>query len=220
MTGVQTCALPILHCKMTEKELLDQKLTKEDIKEVREFCSLPTEEKERRLEKEFKKIKDKTCKDKESKIVGYNNSYTCVYDGINFGIPNYADLGLSSGTCSWHDDTPTNCKVEGRIACLWGCTNQDPELGWHTKWFASVTDLENEIFPKDYHRVSSNYGGSYRRWVDYGYSYQVHATADVDPNTGRGTWHNEGPEPSSEFNWYAYLRGWWPVEVSTWHYNC
>jgi len=201
------------HCKMTDEELLNQQLTEEDVTKVREFCSLPTDEKVKILEKEFSKIKEHQCsKDKEGKIVGYNNTYTCVYDGINTGIPNYADLGLSSSTCSWHDPNP-DCKIEGKVACLWGCTNVDPVLGWHTKWFSSTSALENEIFPKGYYKVSSNYGGDYRRWVGYGYSYQVHSI-------GGGYWHSEGPEPSPDFNWYAYLRGWWPVEVSTWHYNC
>lgn len=199
---------------MTDEELLNQKLTEDDINKVREFCSLSTEEKEKILDKEFSKIKEKECaKDKEGKVLGYTNTYTCVYDGINWGIPNYADLGESSGSCTWHDPEPIDCKIEGKIACLWGCTNPDSVLGWHTKWFASTTDLENEILPKGYHKVSDNYGGDYRRWLDYGYSRQVHSI-------GGGWWHNEGPEASPEFNWYAYLRGWWPVEVSHWHYNC
>lgn len=211
-----------IHCKMTDEELRNQKLTEEDIRRVREFCSLPTEEKERNLEKEFRKIKElrgKKC-DKEGKVLNYNNTYTCYWDGFNYGIPNYADLGLSSSTCSWHDAEPTACKVEGGVACLWGCTNVDSVLGWHTKWFESRTALENEILPKGYVRLSDAYGGDYGRSISYGYRWQVHATADVDPNTGRGTWHNEGPEPDPAFNWYAYLRGWWPVEVSVWHDTC
>lgn len=198
---------------MTDEELLSQKLTDEDIKKVRKFCSLSTEEKFNILEKEFRKLRERKSAVKEGKIVNPNGTYTCISDGINWGIPNYADLGLSASTCSWHDSQPADCKIEGKIACLWGCTNPDPVLGWHTKYFASITALENEIFPKGYHKVSDNYGGDYARTLSYGYRYQVHSI-------GGGYWHSEGPEPDVEFNWYAYLRGWWPVEVSWWHYTC
>ncbi len=105
------------------------------------------------------------------------------------------------------------------MACLWGCTNPDPVLGWHIKEFSNVSELENEIILKSYHKVADYYGGDYRRWLDYGYSYQVHYWGDFD-NDGKPEYHSEGPEPSPEFNWYAFLRGWWPEEVYVWHDNC
>ncbi len=40
-----------MHCKMTDAELLSQKLTKEDIKKVREFCNIPTAEKEKNFKR-------------------------------------------------------------------------------------------------------------------------------------------------------------------------
>ncbi len=200
------------HCTLSDAELLAKPLTFVEIEQVRVFCRKPTAEKEAIITAEFEKIKQNGCS--PGTITGRGNSYSCVYQGTsNTGIPSYADLGLSSAACTWHDSNPTNCKLEGNVACLWGCTNVDPVLGWHTKTFSSTTALQNEIYPKGYHKASNNYGGDYRRSLPYAYSYQVHPQ-------GVGVWHSEGPEPNPEFDWYSFLRGWWPQEIQAWHTAC
>lgn len=202
-----------VHCKTTEDDLINkEKLTQDDIKKVRDFCNLSADEKEKILTDDFRKSKEKSGNNK-SKIASRQNSYSCWYAlTYNWGIPNYADLGLSSSSCSWHDAQSLACKNEGAVACLWGCNNIDPLLGWHEKYFTSITALENEILPKAYVKINDYEGGSYGRAIGYGYRWQVHSI-------GGGRWHSEGPEPNPAFNWYAYLRGWWWLEVYDWHYN-
>lgn len=203
-------------CYVSEKELLAEGLTKEDIKKVRKFCNLPKEELKNIIKERLKRLKTKMGD--KSIITGCSNSYSCWtwYGGYNWGIPNYEDLGLTSSTCSWHDPNPL-CKVEAKIACLWGCTNSDPVLGWHTKQFPSQSALENEIYAKGYHQTASyipGYQNDYTRGISYGYRYEV----AWSPSTK--TAHSEGPEPNPEANWYGFLHGFWPEEVYDWHNQC
>ncbi len=200
-------------CKMTDEEIIKEGLTQMDVKKVRDFCGLSDKEISKILKRKIENTGNKKAKSEEGGDVG-TLSYGCWDVYYYKGIPNYSDLGLSSATCSWHDyDKPYSCKVEGGVACLWGCNNTDSVLGWHTKWFQSTTALENEILPKGYRRLGDQYGGDYGRSISYGYRWQVHSI-------GGGWWHSEGPEPDPAFNWYAFLRGWWPVEVQVWHTNC
>jgi len=216
------------HCRTSDAELRSQGLTLEDIKKVRAFCALSTEEKTEKIKEVIRAARKQVaeCRKKQCKgsITGYTNSYDCYFSGENTGIPNYADLGLSYSTCSWHDPTPNSCKVEGAVACLWGCTNVDPVLGWSsdTKLFTSRSALEASIWPLGYHYTTiPGLEGTYSRWLSYGYRYEIQSAGTVVIN-GRTYYkfHSEGPEPSPEFNWYASLRGWWPTEVYVWHDNC
>jgi len=199
-----------IHCNITDEEILAQGLTMEKVQQAREFCKLSTDEKKSLFKNELTQVQENA---KDSQITGFSNSYSCNYGGTrNTGIPTYGDLGLNNWNCVWHDPNPV-CRVQGGVACLWGCTNADPSLGWHTKRFSSTSALENEIFPRGYHRVNDYAGGSYRRWLSYGYSYQVHYASN-------GYWHSEGPEPSAEFSWYAFLNGWYFPEARDWHQAC
>lgn len=202
-----------IHCKTSKDDLIGiEKLAESDVKKIRDFCRLSTKDKEIILEKDIREASEK--KQRASKVAAYDNSYSCWYAlTYNYGIPNYADLGLSSSSCSWHDAQPMACRSEGSVACLWGCNNIDHNIGWHEKWFSSTTALENEILPKGYAKISDNYGGDYSKPIGYGYRWQIHPA-------GGGKWHNEGPEPNPAFNWYAYLRGWWPLEAYYWHNSC
>jgi len=203
-----------VHCKTAEEDLINkEKLNKDDLKKVKAFCGLSRREKEEFLTVKFNELEGKK-NSKEGRIVARSNSYACFYGvSLNYGIPNYADIGLSSSSCNWHDSAPFSCKNEGGVACLWGCTNNDPNLGWHKKWFASTADLEREVYSKGYAKLSTEYGGDYSRAIGYGYRWQVFSD-------GGGWWHSEGPEPNSAFNWYAFLRDWWPLETRIWHGSC
>lgn len=209
-------------CDVTDRELKAEGLNNRQMKKVRKFCALPLKAKEKILEEKFDKLKrKKSC---SGEIVGRNNSYSCWtwYGGYNTGIPNYADLGLTSSECGWHDNSPTECSEEGEVACLWGCTNVDPELGWssHEKVFSSQTALENEIFSQGYHQTADYACGDplepcpndYTRGIDYGYRYQVNWDGDKA--------HVEGPEPNPESNWYGFVNDFWPEEVTVWHSDC
>lgn len=203
-----------IHCKMADKQMKALKLSAGDIERARDFCAKPTNEKVSFLAAEFSKIKQSGGL--QSRIVGYENSYSCYYSGLNTGIPTYQDLGLSSSSCTWHDPNPS-CRIQGSVACLWGCTRIDAALGWHTKYFSSKTALENAIKPKGYFQANTGYysGLSYARQLPYGYRYEVQG-----PSSGVGSFHSEGPEPDPSFNWYAFLRGWYPAEVGVWHIAC
>jgi hypothetical protein len=211
------------NCQMTDDEIAEEGLNKQETKKVREFCSLSKKQMGKVLKERIERVKN--WRNNESVILGYTNSYSCWtwYGGYNSGIPNYRDLGLSSGSCSWHDSTPYSCKVEGYIACLWGCTNIDPILGWHVKYFASQSALESEIYGKGYHRTAGYAAGQfwqdyadadYTRGINYGYRYQV------TWNNSTKMAHSEGPEPNGEANWYGFIHGFWPEEVFEWHYQC
>lgn len=203
-----------VHCLVGDEELLNLKLTPDNIKKKKEFCSLSSAEKKQILINEFQKLDNSGVK--QGIISGYQNSYSCYFDGLNTGIPTYADLGLSSSSCSWTDPSPV-CKSQGGVACMWGCTNKDPKLTWKTKTFASKAALENEIKPKGYYQANTGYysGLSYTRQLPYGYRYEVQG-----PSSGSGSFASEGPEPDPGFNWYAFTNGWYPVEAGLWHLAC
>lgn len=204
-----------VHCNRIETAAIEQKLSPQLTQKVRDFCRLSHDEKVKFLKTSFI-----ANGDKKSTLTGISHSYYCTYrGGYNTNIPNYADMGLTASKCSWHDSSPVACKNERGVACLWGCTNTDSVLGWHTKYFASRTALEKEIGPKGYHRIGDNYGGDYRRWLSYGYSYQVNPLS-ADSN-GKGTWHGEGPESNPEFpNWHAIINAWYLPEIKDWHDSC
>ena len=211
-----------VHCKLSVQKLAELRLSAGNIQKAKDFCAKPPREKAAILEKLFMKMNNKMKP--EGQIVGFNNSYSCNWNGSrNNGIPTYQDLGLTLNSCSWHDTTPDACKLQGSVGCLWGCTNTDPVLGWstHQKFFPSRTALEQAILPKGYQLITNPvYGIDYRRTLPYGYSYEL-SRHSVD-STGKGYWHVEGPEPDPRFNWPGFLGGWWPVEVLYWHqiYNC
>jgi hypothetical protein len=192
-------------CLMTDAEILSTGLISADVRKAREFCLKSDQE-----------LLDYFTQMLVMLPPGTQAAYSC---GGKTGIPNYSNLSLSSSSCSWHDPNPFLCKVEGGIACLWGCTNNDPLLGWHTKSFTSTTALQNAIISKGYHLVPGQYGGSYRRGLQYGYSYQVHQISG-NMSTGNGTWHSEGPEPDTEPNWPGILGGWYPNNAQSWHNTC
>lgn len=205
-----------IHCKISDEELKAQQLKPENIRFVHEFCSKPRKEK---LQIIKQRIANVTSQKLNSRFIEYTGSYSCWADGINYNIPTYQDLGLSSGSCSWHDTSPQMCRIQAAVACLWGCTNIDPVLGWHTKYFSSRTTLENAVISKGYQRITDPaYGQGYRRTLPRGYSYELSGQS-VNAQ-GTGTWHNEGPEPDPRFNWYAFSNLWWPVEVFNWHMAC
>lgn len=202
-----------VECWKTDSALKAEGINNESIIMVRGFCALSTDQMTAEISARFMKASGV-----ESGIGKTTQQvYTCSYDGANFDIPTYADLGLTDATCIWHDPNP-GCRIQGLVACLWGCNNNDPVLGWHTKWYASRSAVEADLFPKGYAAVNDYAGGSYRRGLERGYSYQVYAEK-VDEN-GQGIWHCEGPEPDPRFSWYAYLGGWWPSEVQSWHQSC
>jgi len=201
-------------CSMTDDQIVAQGVKSEDIKKVRDFCKLTKKEMVKQIGDKLKRINDKNLK---SVFLGYTNSYLCYYIGLNT-VPNYADLGLTSSTCSWHDSSPSSCKKEASVACLWGCTNNDPKLGWHTRTYTNQKVFESDIYNKGYHKVSGYacyyMADDYERTLSYGYRYEV-------------TWNNktrqahvEGPEPDPESNWYGVINGFWPAEVLVWHKAC
>lgn len=203
-----------IHCKMSDEELEKLKLTPSNIQKKHEFCNLSSEQKLDVLVNEFQKVDQ--LQNNKSVISGYTNSYTCFWDGLNLGIPTYQDMGLSSSSCSWTDPNPT-CKNQGGVACLWGCTNKDPVLGWKTKSFSSKAALEAAILPKGYFQANTAWysGLSYTRQLPYGHRYEVQG-----PSSGIGTFTSEGPEPNPSFNWYAFTNLWYPSEVFAWHWSC
>lgn len=205
-----------IECLKPDSTLVEEGLDEATIAKARAFCALPIDEMIAEVAARFHVL------DSAEDGVGQTTQqvYSCYYNGANFDIPTYADLGLTDATCVWHDPNP-GCKVQGLVACLWGCSNNDPVLGWHTKWYASRSALEADIFPKGYATVSSGVfgeGGGYRRTLPRGYSYQVHSQS-IDAN-GQGYWHCEGPEPDTRFSWYAWYGGWYPSEVQSWHAAC
>jgi len=207
-------------CDMTDEKIAAEGLNKQEIRKVRKFCSLSKNEMKKAIKGKLKRI---NWGNRGSVVLGYTNSYSCWtwYGGYNWGIPNYGDLGLSSSTCIWHDDNPS-CKVEGSVACLWGCTNKDPNLGWHEKNFANQSALETEIYNKGYHRTAGYAAGQlgdyadadYTRGISYGYRYQVNWYKTIKKA------HSEGPEANPESNWYGFIHDYWPEEVFDWHLNC
>ncbi len=200
-----------VQCRKTDAVLRSEGLHEDQLGLVRDFCRQTLRQMAIALTDRFEESRRRAELAKTSE-----SFYACTYEGYNTGIPSYSDLGLSSGTCSWHDPNP-ECQVF--YACLWGCNNVDPSLGWHIKWYTSRSALEADIFPKGYSYVSgTGEGGGYRRTLPNGYSYQVHSLT-IDAN-GMGNWHNEGPEPDPRFNWSGYLGGWWPYEVKAWHDHC
>ena len=202
------------HCIISDEELIELKLTEANIKKKHEFCNLSTKEKVAVLANEFSSFD--RLGENSSIISGYSNSYSCYYSGLNAGIPTYQDLGLTSSSCSWTDPNPV-CKVQGSVACMWGCTNKDPSLSWKTKYFSSKIALENEIKSKGYFQANTGYysGISYTRQLPYGYRYEVQGAS-----SGTGNFNSEGPEPDPGFNWYAFTNGWYPVEAGIWHLSC
>lgn len=202
-----------VECEKLDHELYAEGLNEKDIERVRGFCRTERHAKLGHFRQLFERLERLPTIPDKGTVVSEDNSYTCYWQGFNYGIPNYADLGVSSSSCTWHDSN-ASCQVEGSIGCLWGCTNSDPSLGWHTKWFASRAALETAIFPA-YRRNSL---GTYTRAISHGYRWEVQAQG-VDSN-GRGNWHSEGPEPNYEFTWYAFLRDWWPAEAIWWHARC
>ncbi len=161
-------------CKLGDKQLIEQKLNSDDIKRFREFCYLSTTEKIKDLEARFKKISE--SKVLESKFIAYDNSYSCTFEGYNWGIPTYQDLGLNFYSCGWHDSGGfgSPCRSQAGIACLWGCTNVDPALSWgfHTRYYSSKTALENDILRRGYQAwwapMGTGYGAGYRRTCQWG----------------------------------------------------
>ncbi len=213
-------------CKMTDEEIIKEGLTQMDLKKVRDFCGLSDKEMKKVLRERIEGIekKKKTGGDNDVGVL----SYGCWYNGYNT-VPSYGDLELSSATCSWHDyDKPYSCKVERGVACLWGCTNNDPNLGWHKTQFSNQSALENYIYSRGYHRTAGYAVGRY--WQEYadadytraissGYRHQVSMTKLSD-GSGRVEAHTEGPEPNPEMNWYGLIMGFWPNEVEFWHNQC
>jgi len=199
-----------VECVKSDPTLADEGLSSDDIVRVREVCALGPVE----LRTAFTSLFSVSTRDSQIGVVS-QPTYTC---GLNLGIPSQTDLGVGGGNCIWHDSTPASCAREKGIACLWGCNNTDSTLGWHTRSFASKAALEKEIGKLGYSKIADWEGGDYNRQLAYGYRFQVHGQG-VNAN-GKGTWHNEGPEPSPAFNWYAYLRNWWPFKVRDWHAAC
>lgn len=189
-----------VHCAVADTELAAQGLVPDGIATVRAFCALSAEEMLAELEARVAR----------SEAVSATFTYTCAGGWVS-GIPSQADLGLSSTTCTWHDPNPVACKQERGVACLWGCNNVDPVLGWHTKSYASRTAAETDLRAKGYRWLST--AGDFSREIGYGYRYQVHLLSGT-------TWHSEGPEPSPAFSWSAYVGGWWPSLVQQWHTTC
>lgn len=106
--------------------------------------------------------------------------------------------------------------MEGAVACLWGCSGEDPELGRLPRNFSSRKAMENYIFARGYHKVyqpwTSGYGYDYARQIGYGYHYQAIWSG--------GSARVEGPEPDPEPNWYGFINGFWPSLVQDWHKSC
>lgn len=202
------------HCNIPDSKLIELKLTQANIVKKHEFCNLSKQEKTSVLANEFDALEQ--ANRKNGVISGFSNSYSCYYSGLNTGIPTYQDLGLSSTSCTWTDPNPS-CKNQGGVACMWGCTNKDPVLGWKTKSFTSKSALESVIKPKGYLQANTGYysGLSYTRQLPHGYRYEVQG-----PNSGSGSFASEGPEPDPGFNWYAFTNGWYPFEAGIWHLSC
>ena len=194
-----------VECQKTDSDLVKEGLSSEVIAKVRAFCAMSSDEISDELALRFRN--NENSPHGSGKI--YQPVYSCGW-GYYVNIPNYSDLGLSWSTCTWLDPNPS-CKVEGAVACLWGCTNMDPVLGWRTKNYATISDLERDLFSKGY---TSGWGGGYRRSIGYGYSYNVNYSS----NSGIAS--SEGPEPDTNFNWHAYYGGWWPSTVLSWHESC
>jgi hypothetical protein len=204
-------------CSVTDDQIIAQGVKPEDISKVRDFCKLSKKEMKKTFGDRLKKTNDKNL---NSVFMGYTNSYLCYYIGLNT-VPNYADLGLTSSTCSWHDSSPSSCKVEGKVACLWGCTNNDPKIGWHKRVFTNLAAFESVIYSKGYHKVPAYacYGAQndYARAISNGYRYEMVANTLKD---GTVEGHVEGPEADPETNWYGIVNGFYPEEVFLWHKTC
>jgi hypothetical protein len=200
-----------VECQKSDDRLRGEKLVEQDLQRIHDLCQKSKEEK---LEL-FSSLMNGQVKNRDE--VGTITQALSFYSCDDNVVPDQWSTTLS---CDWHDApaSPVECSIQGKVACLWGCNNVDPMLGWHTKFFNSRADLEKEITPKGYYYIGSYEGGDYSRQLDYGFRFQVHPLS-IDAN-GKGTWHNEGPEPSPAFSWFAYLRGWWPSDVIAWHSKC
>ncbi|AGT34175.1 hypothetical protein OCC_13385 [Thermococcus litoralis DSM 5473] len=217
-------------CKMSDEEMLKDGLTKEEIKKVKIFCSLP---KERKKEIILNKLITAEIERKRicllSKFItsqvspmSSSGTYSCDYQLPRrvihaTGIPTHSKLGAIP--CSWTDPTPQLCKEEGEIACLWGCTNADPKLGWKKRAFNTLNDFVEEVTSKGYHKTAKyaaygSYGYDYTRGIGYGYRYE----SWWNKNTKMG--YSEGPEPNPEANWYGFSHGFWPELTFLWHDTC
>ncbi len=202
-----------VECQKSDGLLILEHLSNQEIIRVHEICQMSSEKK---LDF-FSSVMSSSQHSAIGENVGTLRQGVSFYNCGALEVPQKWSVLLN---CEWHDApaNPVECSMEGKVACLWGCNNSDPVLGWHTKFFNSRTDMENEIRPKGYIYLSSVEGGDYSRQLDYGYRFQVHSQ-NIDSN-GKGMWHNEGPEPSPSFSWFAFVRGWWPNNVRTWHSKC
>lgn len=121
-----------VECKKSDAQLGGEQLSSSDITFVRDFCRKSPEEMAQVFRQRFDalqvQIAQPGAQQPEPQILEFNNSYNCWTGDYNIGIPTYGDLGLSEASCSWHDPKP-ECRVMGKVACLWGCTNHDPNLG-------------------------------------------------------------------------------------------
>ncbi|MBO8174264.1 MAG: hypothetical protein H0Z18_03285 [Thermococcus sp.] len=216
-------------CKMSDEEMLKEGLTKEEIKKVKIFCSLPKERKEEIILNKLitAKVERKKICSLNKFTTGYINpmsssgTYSCRYRLIYAtGIPTHSKLGAIP--CSWNKPgSSSSCKVEKGVACLWGCTNVDPKLGWSSnyKYFPNLESFKQEVTSKGYHKTAryaayGAYGRDFTRGIGYGYRYE----ARYGPSTHMG--YVEGPEPNPEANWYGYIHNFWPTLVYIWHERC
>lgn len=210
-----------VHCTKSDSELAAEGLSDDDIEWFYAFCENDSSTKFGEVYGRFSLFVATVSNPPEPETVvdRYDHSYSCWYGiSYNWGIPNYSDLSVTS--CTWHDSGPSSCSTEGGYACLWGCNNVDSTLGWssHEKYYSSTTSMVTAVTAKGYAKLSWAYGGDYSRAISYGYRWQV-SPQSVD-SSGKGTYHNEGPEPNPAYNSYAFARDWWPTEVGIWHLGC
>uniref|UniRef100_UPI002610B06D hypothetical protein n=1 Tax=Thermococcus sp. TaxID=35749 RepID=UPI002610B06D len=201
-----------------------------DIKKARAFCRLPDEAKLKIIRNRLllsvylSNARCSALKQREMKPVitaSSGGTYSCR-DGTVYawGIPTKEKLGVSY--CSWRKSgSPSSCSREKGVACLWGCTNVDPKLGWsgNYKYFPDLDSFVKEVTSRGYHKTDRYaaygiYGRDFTREIGYGYRYE----ARYSPKTRMG--YVEGPEPNPEKNWYGFLHNFWPTLVKRWHDNC
>lgn|GEM_PF-2982539 len=217
-------------CTMSDEEMLREGLTKEDIKKARAFCRLPDAAKLKIIRNRLilsvylTNARCSALKQTEMRPVitaSSGGTYSCR-DGLVYawGIPTKEKLGISH--CSWSKPgSPSSCSKEKGVACLWGCTNVDPKLGWSSnyKYFPDLDSFVREVTSRGYHKTDKYaaygiYGRDFTRGIGYGYRYE----ARYSPKTRRG--YVEGPEPNPEKNWYGFLHNFWPTLVKRWHDKC